>query len=116
DGDREEPGGEGMAASEGGEVGPQRSARHAADRMAADTGASREDRLAFRGQPGRLGQLGLLRGDPARERVRRVDDDTHAHVGVRDPAELGALSAILAWSLGGERESVQTPGNDVALA
>jgi len=61
--------------------------------VTSDARALREDRLAVCGRArGRLRRLDLLRGDPSRERIGRIDDDAHAHVGVRDAAELGALA------------------------
>src|SRR5947207_1794564 len=56
---REHSGGERLAAPERGEVGAEHAGRHAADRVAADTGAARADGLA---RPGRAGRPGRRSG------------------------------------------------------
>src|SRR2546422_8417176 len=57
-------------------------------------------RLALGGEPARRGRRHALRRRPALERVGRVDDDAHPHVGVRHAAELDRKSTRLNSSHG----------------
>ena len=72
-----------------------------------------------------LGGLGavrrrLVRGellvDPRLEVGGAQGDDLHAHVGVRQAAELGALAGVDPRVVGLETQRLDAPGHDVALA
>ncbi len=103
------------AAPEVRQVGADDARRDAADRVAADARALREDRRALRRRGVGRGRR-LLEPDPRLPGLGVVDDHAQAHVGVRDAAELGALAEVLAGRLRREREPVESPGDHVALA
>ena len=62
------------------------------------------------------GRFVLLVGDPFVEVVGRQRDGADAHVGVREPAELGALTPVLTGVVRLERDAGDTTGHRVALA
>ena len=103
------------------QVGCQVARRHPGHRVARHAGARGEDALA--GADGIVRRHGRDRGRgaqlvvlPLREVLGAVDDDAEPHVGVRQPAELRALSEVDAGHARHEDDAVRVAGDDVALA
>src|SRR5207247_5939400 len=113
---RQQTGRDGAAAPDVGEIGADHAARHSLDRVAADAGEPRVDRLAFGRGAGRLAGRCLLRLHPALELPGRLRADPDPHVRVGRAAELGALSVVDSGRVDDERHLIVAPGHDVALA